>query len=98
MRALAFVLPLCIKISRSNARNIIRAKSFVVRSLIVSNRGVGTGGGTGGTCHTPPKFFQRTKVPFFVMKSALFVQANVAVTASKVAFLFGNFDAFKKTG
>ena len=32
------------------------------------------------------------------MKSALFVQANVAVSTkltSKVAFLFGNFDAFK---
>jgi hypothetical protein len=48
-------------------------------------RGVRTGGGP--------------KVPFFVLKSALFVQANVAVNTkltSKVAFLFGNFDVFKK--
>jgi hypothetical protein len=38
-------------------------------------------------------------VPFFVMKSALFVQANVTVNTkltSKVPFLFGNFDVFKK--
>ena len=32
---------------------------------------VGTGGGTGGTC-PPPNFFKGLKVPFFVMKSALF--------------------------
>jgi hypothetical protein len=35
------------------------------------------------------------------MKSALFVQANVAINTkltSKVAFLFGNFDALKKNG
>jgi hypothetical protein len=41
------------------------------------------------------------KCPFLVMKSALFVQANVAINTkltSKVAFLFGNFDAFKKIG
>jgi hypothetical protein len=38
-------------------------------------RGVGTGGG--GTC--PPNFFKGLKEPFFAMKSALFVQANVAV-------------------
>jgi hypothetical protein len=39
-------------------------------------------GGTGGTCPRPPppNFFEGPKVPFFVMKSALFVQANVAVT------------------
>jgi hypothetical protein len=39
------------------------------------------------------------KVPFFVMKSALFVQANVAVNiklTSKVPFLFGNFQVFFK--
>jgi hypothetical protein len=37
-------------------------------------------------------------VPFFVMKSALFVQANVAVNSkltSKVPFLFENFDVLK---
>ena len=37
-------------------------------------------------------------MPFFVMKNALFVQANVAVNTkltSKVPFLFGNFDVFK---
>ena len=46
----------------------------------------------------PPNFFQVPKVTFFVMKSALFVQANVAVKTklkSKVPFLFGNFDVFK---
>jgi hypothetical protein len=39
------------------------------------------------------------KVPFFVMKSSLFVQANVAVNTkltSKVPFLFGNFQVFLK--
>jgi hypothetical protein len=44
----------------------------------------------------PPNFLKGPKVPFFVMKSALFVQANVAVNTkltSKVAILFGNFDA-----
>ena len=47
------------------------------------------GGGHRG--HVPPKFFQRSKAPFFVMKNALFVQANVAVNTkltSKVPFLF----------
>ena len=37
----------------------------------------------------PPNFFKGLKVPFFVMKSALFVQANVAVNSkltSKVPF------------
>jgi hypothetical protein len=54
--------------------------------LHASFRGVGTGGHA-----PPPKFF---KVPFFVMKSALFVmivQANVAVSTkltSKVPFCF----------
>jgi hypothetical protein len=36
-----------------------------------------------------------------MMKSARFVQANVAIntkSTSKVAFLFGNFDALKKNG
>jgi hypothetical protein len=40
-----------------------------------------------------------SKIALFVMKSALFVQANVAVSTkltSKVPFLFGNFDVFKK--
>jgi hypothetical protein len=49
----------------------------------------------------PPNFLKGPKVPFFVMKSALFVQANVAVNTkltSKVAILFENFDAFKKSG
>jgi hypothetical protein len=38
------------------------------------------------------------KSALFVMKSALFVQANVAVNtkSSKVPFLFGNFQDFKK--
>jgi hypothetical protein len=57
---------------------------------VIEIRGVGTGGGHGG--HVPPKFFQRTK-------SALFVQANVAVNSkltSKVPFLFGNFQVFLK--
>ena len=59
-----------------------------------------------GAYEPAPKFFQRTKVSFFVMKSALFcdekcpfVQANVAVNTkltSKVPFLFGNFQVFKK--
>jgi hypothetical protein len=31
----------------------------------VASRGVGTGGGTGGTCPPPPKFFQRTKSALF---------------------------------
>jgi hypothetical protein len=47
----------------------------------------------------PPTFFKGPKVPFFVMKSALFVQANVAVNTklkSEVPFLFGNFDVLKK--
>jgi hypothetical protein len=45
----------------------------------------------------PPNFFKGLKVPFFVMKSALFVQANVPVNTkltSKVPFLFGNFHVF----
>jgi hypothetical protein len=54
-------------------------------------RGVGTGA-QGARAPPPPNFFQR-------IKSAIFVQANVAVNtklASKVPFLFGNFDVFKK--
>ena len=56
--------------------------------------------GTRGTCPPPPppQFFQRTKSALFVMKSALFVQANVAVNTkltSKVPFLFGHFDVFR---
>jgi hypothetical protein len=37
-------------------------------------------------------------MPFFVIKSAPFIQGNVAVNTkliSKVPFLFGNFDVFK---
>ena len=48
-----------------------------------------------GTCPPPKKkknkFFERTKRALFVMKSALFVQTNVAVNTnltSKVSFLF----------
>jgi hypothetical protein len=59
-------------------------------NYVYVTRVVGTGGGGG-------KFFKGLKVPFFVMKSALFVQANVAVNTkltSKVPFLFGNFQVF----
>jgi hypothetical protein len=55
--------------------------------------GVGIGGSQGA--RAPSNFFKRPKVPFFVMKSTLFVQANVAVNTkltSKVPFLFRNFD------
>jgi hypothetical protein len=65
-------------------------------------RGVGTG--WGGVFFVffppppPPPKFQRTKSALFCdMKSALFVQANVAVNTkltSKMPFLFGNFQAF----
>ena len=51
-----------------------------------------------GAC-VPPNFFKGQKVPFFVMKSALFVQASVAINTkltSKMPFLFGNFDVLKK--
>jgi hypothetical protein len=50
--------------------------------------------GGGSTC--PPNFFKGLN---FVMKSALFVQANVAVhtkLTSKVPFLFVNFQFFLK--
>jgi hypothetical protein len=43
--------------------------------------------------------YQLPDISFFVMKSALFVQANVAVNTkltSKVPFLFGNFQVFFK--
>ena len=46
------------------------------------------GGGARGA-RAPPNFFKGLKVPFFVIKSALFVQANVAVNTkltSKVPF------------
>jgi hypothetical protein len=39
----------------------------------------------------PPDFFKGLKVPFLVMKSALFVQANVAVNTKLQCF-------FKKIG
>ena len=45
---------------------------------IVVTRGVGTGGGARGRTCPPPNFFKGLKVPFFVMKSALYVHANVA--------------------
>ena len=67
-------------------------------NYVYVTRVVGTGRGGAG------KFFKGLKVPFFVMKSALFcdekcpfVQANVAVNSkltSKVPFLFGNFQVF----
>jgi hypothetical protein len=47
----------------------------------------------------PPNFFKGSKFPFFVTKSTLFVQANVAVNSkltSKVPFLFENFDVLKR--
>ena len=47
----------------------------------------------------PPNFFQKTNSALLLMKSALFVQANVAANTkltSKMPFLFGNFDVFKK--
>jgi hypothetical protein len=54
--------------------------------------------GHGG--HVPSSnFFTGLKVPFFVMKSTLFAQANVAVNTKltpKVQFLFGNFHVFFK--
>jgi hypothetical protein len=59
-------------------------------------------GGTGHVLHQisvfkgPKALWEKLK---FVMKSALFVQANFAVNTklrSKVPFLFGNFDVFKK--
>jgi hypothetical protein len=56
-------------------------------------------GGGGQGARLPPNFLKGPKVPFFVMKRALFVQANVAVNTkltSKVAILFGNFDASTK--
>jgi hypothetical protein len=70
----------------------------MVHKSILLTRGVGIGG---HRWHVPPpaNFFKGPKLPFFVMKSALFVQANVAVKTkltSKVPFLFGNFDVFKK--
>ena len=40
-------------------------------------------------------FLQGSKVPFFVMKSALFVQAVNTKLTSKVPLLFGNFDVLK---
>ena len=55
-------------------------------AFCISNQGIGTGG---GTC-SPPNFFKGLKVPFFVMKSALFVQANVTVNTN----LIGNFQVF----
>ena len=57
-------------------------------------RGIGTGGGARAP---PPNFFKGLKAPFFVMKRALFVQANVAVNTKltlTVPFLFGNFQVF----
>ena len=56
-------------------------------------------GGAQGARAPPCNFFKGPKLPFFVMKSAFSVQANVTVNTkltSKVPFLFGNFDVFKK--
>ena len=61
-------------------------------------RGVGTWGGTGGTC-PPPIFSKDKKWPFLWWKVLFFVQANVAINTgltSKMPFLFGNFDVLKK--
>ena len=73
-------------------------RNLSILCCLVSGVGTGGGGGTGGTC--PPNFFKGLKVPCsFVMKSVLFVQANVAVNTkltSKVPFLFENFDIFLK--
>ena len=73
----------------------VEIKSICIYSL----RGVGTPGAAQRAL-PPPNFFKRPKVPFFVMKSILFVQANVAANTkltSKVPFLFsGNLDVFKK--
>ena len=48
---------------------------------------------------SPPNFFQKTKSALLLMKRALLVQANIAANTkltSKMPFLFGNFDVFKK--
>ena len=60
-------------------------------------RNVGTWGNRG---HVPSQIFQRAKSAFFVheMKSALFVQTNVAVNTiltRRCPFCFRNFDVFK---
>ena len=63
--------------------------------LVVEVRGIGTGGGGGGHMSTSI-FFKGPKVPFFVIKSALCVQVNVAINTIFVegALLFGNFKVF----
>jgi hypothetical protein len=78
---------------------------FNIYDILYScKQGRRNGGGGGPGAHAPPppppNFFKGLKVPFlwwkvpfFVMKSALFVRANVAVDTkltSKVPFLFGN--------
>jgi hypothetical protein len=81
---------------------VLFIKSHFVVILYTGVRGVGTGRGVGGGHRghmPPPNFIEGLKVPFFVMKSALFVQTNVAVNTnltSRVPFLFGNFNVFKK--
>ena len=55
--------------------------------MLSAGRGVGTGGAQGAQgARAPPIFLKEAKVPFlvlgsalFVMKSAIFVQDNVAV-------------------
>jgi hypothetical protein len=64
----------------------------ISREEFLRRQGRRNRGAQGARAPPPPN------LPFFVMKSALFVQANVAVNTkltSKVPFLFGNFDVFK---
>ena len=96
--------------SCSSAKKLLRGQKVAKKlpSTIWLCLGVGTGGAQGaraqGACAQgarapPPNFFKGLKVPFFVTKSAIFVQANVAVNAkltSKVPFLFGNFQVLLK--
>jgi hypothetical protein len=69
------------------SENVLSVENFLEWKwalTINKHRGVGTGGHV-----PPPNFFKGLKVPFFVIKSALFVQANVAVNTkltSKVPF------------
>ena len=51
-------------------------KKYIFNQCLQGRRNRGAQGAQG---HVPPKFFEDPKVPFFVMKSALFAGANVAV-------------------
>ena len=48
------------------------------RTFSVASSGVGAGGSE-SMCPPSPNFFKDPKMPFFVMKTAFFVGANVAV-------------------